>query len=62
MLYISLSVVFIKKVDDFNKTWLKHIEYAESEFRSYEFVICKFTVGCLDEYEVNKIYSDWSSR
>ena len=38
---ISLSVVFIKKVSNFNKTWLKDIEYAESEFRTFEFVICK---------------------
>ena len=30
-LYISLSAVFIKKVDNFNKTPLKHIDYAESE-------------------------------
>ena len=44
MLYISLSAVFIKKVNDFNKTLLKHIEHAESEFRSFEFVICKFDV------------------
>ena len=42
MLYISLSGVFIKEVNNFNKTWLEHIEYAESEFRSFEFVICKF--------------------
>ena len=38
MLYISLSAVFIKKVNNFNK------EYAESEFRTFEFVICKFIV------------------
>ena len=38
MLYISLSAVFIKKANNFNKTWLKHIEYAESEFRTIEFV------------------------
>ena len=44
MLYISLSVVFIKKVNNFNKTWLKHIEYAESKFRTFDFVICKFIV------------------
>ena len=44
MLYISLSAVFIKKVNNFNKTWLKDIEYAESEFRTLEFVICKFIV------------------
>ena len=44
MLYISIFVVFIKKVNNFNKIWLKHIEYAESEFRSFEFVICKFIV------------------
>ena len=44
MLYISLSVVFIKKVNKFNKTWLNHIDYAESEFRTFKFVICKFSV------------------
>ena len=44
MLYISLSEVFIKKVNNFNKTWLKDIEYAESEFHIFEFVICKFIV------------------
>ena len=44
MLYISLSAVFIKKVNNFNKTWLKHIEDAESEFRSFEFTICKLIV------------------
>ena len=44
MLYISLSAVFIKKVNNFNKTCLKHIEYAESEFRTFEYVICKFIV------------------
>ena len=44
MLYISLSAVFSKKVNNFNKTWVKHIEYAESEFSSFEFVVCKFIV------------------
>ena len=44
MLYISLSAVFIKKVNNFNKTSLNDIDYAESEFRSFEFVICKFIV------------------
>ena len=44
MLYISLSAVFIKKVINVNKTWLKHIEYAESNFRTFEFIICKFIV------------------
>ena len=44
MLYISLSAVFIKKVKNFNKTWLKHNEYAESEFRTFESVIGKFIV------------------
>ena len=44
MLYISLSAVFIKEVNNFNKTWLKHIDYAESEFRTFEFLICKFIV------------------
>ena len=44
MLYISLSAVFIKKVKNFNKTWLKHIEYAESGFRTFEFVKCKLIV------------------
>ena len=44
MLYISLSAVFVKKVNNFNKTWLNYIVYAESEFRSFEFVICKFIV------------------
>ena len=44
MLYIFLSAVFIKEVNSFNKTRLKHIEYAESEFRTFEFVICKFIV------------------
>ena len=43
MLYISLSATFIKNVNNFNKTWRKHIEHAESEFRSFEFIICKFT-------------------
>ena len=43
--YISLSAVFIKKVNNFNKTWPKRIEYAESEFRkNFEFVICKFII------------------
>ena len=44
MLYISLSAVFIKKVNNYNKTRLKHIKYAESEFHTFEFVICKFIV------------------
>ena len=44
MLYISLSAVFIKEVNDFNKTWLKNIEYVESEFRTFEIVACKFIV------------------
>ena len=39
MLYISLSAVLIKKVNNPNKIGLKHIEYAESEFRSFEFLI-----------------------
>ena len=44
MLHISLCAVFIKKVNNFNKTWLKYIECAESEFRSLEFVIFKFDI------------------
>ena len=44
MLYISLSAVFIKEANIFNKTWLKHVEYAESEYHTFEFVICKFIV------------------
>ena len=44
MLYISLSAVFIKKVNNFNKTWLKHIEYAKSEFLTFEFARCKYIV------------------
>ena len=53
MLYISLSAVSLKKVNFINKTRLNYIEYAESEFRRFEFVICKFIV--LYEYKVNKI-------
>ena len=34
--YISLSAVFIKTIR------LKYTEYAESEFRSFEFATCKF--------------------
>ena len=45
-------MVFIKKVNTFNKT--KHIESAESEFHTFEFVICKF-ICCLYEYKVNKL-------
>ena len=44
MLYISSSAVLIKKVNNFKNTWLKHGEYAESEFGNFEFVIVKFTV------------------
>ena len=44
MLYISLSEEFIKKVNNFNKTWPKHIEYAESEYRSFELVIWKIII------------------
>ena len=53
MLYISLSAVCIKEVNDFNKTWLKHIEYAESEFRTFEFIICKFIVVYTTKSEQN---------
>ena len=42
--YISIFVVFTKKVNNFNKTLLKHIQYAESEFRTFEFIKCKFIV------------------
>ena len=42
MLYISLSAVFIKKVNNFNKTWLKDIEYAESEFRFILFTLYSY--------------------
>ncbi len=31
------------------------IEYAESEFRSFEFVICKFIVVHMNEHKINKI-------
>ena len=48
MLYISLSAVSITKVNNSNKTWIKHIEYAESEFRSFEFVLCKFIFFSLE--------------
>ena len=44
MFYISSSAMFIKKVTNFEKTWLKRIEYAESEFGTFEFVTCKFIV------------------
>ena len=44
MLYISLSAVFIMEVNNINKIWLEHIGYAESEFRTFGFVICKFIV------------------
>ena len=44
MLYISLSAVFTEKVNNFNETWLKHIEYAKSEFRTFEFARSKFIV------------------
>ena len=57
MLYISLSAVCIKKVNNFNKTLLKHIEYAESEFPTFEFVICKFIVVYM-----NMSWSKLSSR
>ena len=45
MLYIYLSAVFIKKVNNLNKTWLKHIEYAESEFLTFKFVMCKVIIN-----------------
>ena len=44
MLYISLSAEFIKRVNNFNKTWLYHIGYAESKFRTFEFIISKFII------------------
>ena len=63
MLYISLSAVCIKEVNNFNKTWLKHIEYAESEFRTFEFIICKFNSSVrLYEYKVNKIYQKFQNN
>ena len=31
-------------INNFNKTLLKHIEHAESEFRSFELIICKFII------------------
>ena len=34
----------ISKVNKFHKTLLKIIEYSESEFHTFEFVICKFNV------------------
>ena len=37
-----------------NKTWLKHIEYAESEFRTLDFVMCKFIVV----YMYKSLYSE----
>ena len=42
MLYISLSAEFIKRVNNFNKTWLYHIGYAESKFLmiDYFFLLC----------------------
>ena len=58
MLGISLSAVSVKEVENIDKTWLKYIEYAESEFRSFEFVRCKFIVVC--ESKVNEIY--WNSK
>ena len=34
-----------KHKSSFNiKDWLKHIDYSESEFRTFEFVKCKFIV------------------
>ena len=36
--------MFIKKVNNFNVAWLKHTEYAESEFRTFEFARSKFIV------------------
>ena len=45
-MYISLSELFIVKVNNYNKTktWLKDIEFAESEFYTSKLVICKFIV------------------
>ena len=60
MLYISLSVVIIKKVNNFHKT--KQIQYAESKFDNFKFVICKFNfaskrsalVNMMIQFEINK--------
>ena len=35
MLYISLYAMLIKKLNNYNKSWLKHNEYAKSDFRSF---------------------------
>ena len=43
-MYISIFVVLTKEVNNFNKTSLKHIVHAQTEFRSFEFVIFKFIV------------------
>ena len=37
-------MVLIKKVNKFHKTLLKVEKYAESEFHTFEFIICKFNV------------------
>ena len=39
---VSLFVAIIKKVNNFHKKLPKQIRYAESEFDTFEFVICKF--------------------
>ena len=44
MFRISLYMVLIRKVNKFHRTLLKVIEYAESEYHIFEFVICKFNV------------------
>ena len=44
MLYVYLFICGVYQVHNLDKTWLKYIEYAESEFSSFEFVICKFNI------------------
>ena len=43
MFYISLSATFIKNVNNFNKTCWMPSEHAESEYRRFELIKCKFT-------------------
>ena len=49
-LYISIFAVFIKKVNKISINLTKHIEYTESEFRSFEFLVCKFSVVYILSY------------
>ena len=59
-MYISLFTLFVKNVNNFNKTWQRYIEYADSEFRSLNlsYVTLLLFIWILGRQNILKLQND----